>query len=50
MESGLKISYHKFPEDKHVLEQWIVAIRRDIGSNLKVRTHEGLFVLFKLSD
>ena len=32
----MKISFHKFPDDKGVFRQWIVAIRRDIGVNFQV--------------
>ena len=30
-ESGLKIPFHKFPEDRDLFKKWIVAIRRDVG-------------------
>ena len=30
-ESGLKIPFHKFPEDRDLFTKWIVAIRRDVG-------------------
>ena len=35
-ETGVKISFHKFPDDEGVFRQWIVAIRRDIGVNFQV--------------
>ena len=35
-ENGVKISFHKFPDDEGVFRQWIVAIRRDIGVNFQV--------------
>ena len=33
VEDGVKISYHKFPEDKGLSKKWIIAIRRDIGQH-----------------
>ena len=35
-ENGVKISFHKFPDDEGVFRQLIVAIRRDIGVNVQV--------------
>ena len=35
-ENGVKISFHKFPDDEGVFRQWIVAIRRYIGVNFQV--------------
>ena len=31
-EDGVKISFHKFPEDRELFRKWIVALRRDVGS------------------
>ena len=38
-ENGMKISFHKFPEDKALFRKWIVAIRRDVGKDFKVTDH-----------
>jgi hypothetical protein len=38
-EGGVKISFHKFPEDEELFRKWIVAIRRDIGKEFKVTEH-----------
>ena len=38
-ENGMKISFHKFPEDKVLFRKWIVAIRRDVGKDFKVNDH-----------
>lgn len=38
-EDGIKISYHKFSEDKELFIKWIVAIRRDIGKESRVTEH-----------
>ena len=37
--NGVKISFHKFPEDKSLFRKWIVAIRRDIGKEFRVTDH-----------
>ncbi|KXJ12017.1 THAP domain-containing protein 1 [Exaiptasia diaphana] len=39
IEDGVKISYHKFPEEKSLFKKWIVAIRRDVGLHFKVTDH-----------
>lgn len=39
VEDGLKISYHKFPEDRDLLKKWLIAIRRDLGRYFKVTAH-----------
>ena len=36
-ESGLKIPFHKFPEDRDLFKKWIVAIRGDVGWDGKYR-------------
>ena len=33
---GEKISYIKFPQEKHLFDEWIRAIRRDVGRHFKV--------------
>ena len=38
-EDGVKISFHKFPEDREPFRKWIVAIRRDVGKELRVTDH-----------
>ena len=38
-EDGIKISYHKFPENRDLFMKWIVAIRRDEGKDFKVTEH-----------
>ena len=38
-DNGVKISFHKFPEDKRLFRKWIVAIRRDIGKEFRVTDH-----------
>ena len=35
-EDGVKISFHKFPEDRELFRKWIVAIRRDVGKEFRV--------------
>ena len=45
-EDGVKISYHKFPEDKELFLKWIAAIRRDIGKEFRVTEHTGLLKAF----
>ena len=40
-EDGVKISFHKFHEDRELFRKWIVAIRRDVGKESD-RTYEGL--------
>ena len=36
VEEGKKISYFKFPQEKHVFDEWIRAIRQDVGRHFKV--------------
>ena len=39
----MKISFHKFPDDKGVFRQWIVAIRRDFQTRefaLAILSHQ----------
>ena len=38
-EDGVKISFHKFPEDRELFRKWIVAIQRDIGKEFRVTDH-----------
>ena len=38
-EDGVKISFHKFPEDRELFRKWIVAIRRDVGKEFRVTDH-----------
>ena len=38
-EDGVKISFHKFPEDRELFRKWIVAIRRDVGKEFWVTDH-----------
>ena len=38
-EDGVKISFHKFLEDKELFRKWIVAIWRDIGEEFRVTDH-----------
>ena len=38
-EDGVKISFHKFPEDRKLFRKWIVAIRRDVGKEFRVTDH-----------
>ena len=38
-EDGVKISFHKFPEDRELFRKWIVAIRRDAGKEFRVTDH-----------
>ena len=38
-EDGIKISFHKFPEDRELFRKWIVAIRRDVGKEFRVTDH-----------
>ena len=38
-EDGVKISFHKFPEDRELFRKWIVAIRRDVGKEFRVSDH-----------
>ena len=33
---GGKISYFKFPQEKHLFDEWICAILRDVGRHFKV--------------
>ena len=33
---GEKISYFKFPQEKHLFDKWIRAIRWDVGRHFKV--------------
>ena len=40
-EDGVKISFHKFPEDRELFRKWIVTIRRDVGKESD-RSYEGL--------
>ena len=35
-EDGVKISFHKFPEDRELFRKWIVAIRRDASKEFRV--------------
>ena len=39
VENGVKISFHKFPEERDLFMKWIVAIRRDTGKHFQVTTH-----------
>ena len=51
VEDGVKISYHKFPEDKGLSKKWIIAIRRDIGHHFKLTEHTRVCSRhFKLAD
>ena len=36
VEDGVKISYHKFPEDKGLSKKWIIAICRDTGQHFNL--------------
>ena len=36
VEEGKKISFHRFPKEKNLLDLWIRAIRRDIGSYFQI--------------
>ena len=36
IEEGKKISYFKFPQEKHLFDEWIRAICRDVGRHFKV--------------
>ena len=36
IEGGKKISYFKFPQEKHLFDKWICAIRWDVGRHFKV--------------
>ena len=38
-EDGVKISFHKFPEDRELFRKWIVAIRRDVSKEFRVTDH-----------
>ena len=38
-EDGVKISFHKFPEDRELFRKWIVAIRRDVCKEFRVTDH-----------
>ena len=38
-EDGVKISFHKFPEDRELFRKWIVVIRRDVGKEFRVTDH-----------
>lgn len=35
----LKLSFHKFPEDKELFRKWIVVIQRDIGKEFRVTNY-----------
>ena len=35
-ENGVKISFHKFPEDRELFRKWIVVIQRDVGKEFRV--------------
>lgn len=39
VENGVKISFHRFPEEGDLFMKWIVAIRRDIGQHFQATTH-----------
>ena len=47
-EDGIKISYHKFPENRDLFMKWIVAIRRDEGKDFKVTEHTSLLATFQI--
>ena len=36
VEEGKKISYFKFPQKKYLFDEWICAIRREVGRHFKV--------------
>ena len=38
-EDGVKISFHKFPEDRELFRKLIIAIRRDVGKEFRVTDH-----------
>ena len=38
-QDGVKISFHKFPEDRELFRKWIVAIRRDVDKEFRVTDH-----------
>ena len=38
-ENGVKISFHKFPENRKLFRKWIVAIRRDVGKQFRITDH-----------
>jgi len=50
-EDGIKISFHKFPENRDLFMKWVIAIRRDEGKHFKVTEHTRVCSLhFKSSD
>lgn len=50
-EDGIKISFHKFPENRDLFMKWVIAIRRDEGKHFKVTEHTRVCLRhFKSSD
>ena len=36
---GSSLSFHRFPKDEHRRKAWVIAIRRDIGSNFSITSY-----------
>ncbi|KXJ08998.1 THAP domain-containing protein 3 [Exaiptasia diaphana] len=51
IENGVRISYHRFPDNKDLFKQWMIAIRRDLGRDFQVTAHTRVCSRhFKLQD